>query len=124
MIRRRDLLRGASVVAGALAAPALVRAASQTTLKFVPQTDIAGYDPVWSSAQVTRNYSYLVFDTLYGVNSAYQAQPQMAEGASSDADKKVWTIKLRPGLKFHDREPVLAGGLRGELAPLGTERFV
>ena len=106
MIRRRALLRTGA--AAALAAPRLARAAAETTLRFVPQTDIAGYDPVWSSAQVTRNYAYLVFDTLYGVNSAYEAKPQMAEGAVHNGDHTDWTVTLRPGLRFHDGDPVLA----------------
>ncbi|MBN8941892.1 MAG: ABC transporter substrate-binding protein [Rhizobiales bacterium] len=106
MITRRTLVKAGA--AASLFAPSALRAQAQTTLKFVPQTDVAGYDPVWSSAQVTRNYAYTVFDTLYGVNSAFEAKPQMAEGARPDNDFKDWTVSLRPGLKFHDGEPVLA----------------
>ena len=102
MIRRRTL------IAAALACPAVGRAAAASTLRFVPQADVAGTDPVWSSAQVTRNYAYLVFDTLYGVDAAYRAQPQMAEGAQAEDGFHSWTIRLRPGLRFHDGAPVLA----------------
>ena len=116
MMRRRTVLASSAVV---LAAPALLRAAEQTTLKFVPQTDIAGYDPIWSSAQVTRNYAYLVFDTLYGVDKAYQAKPQMAEGATHDADFRDWTVTLRPGLRFHDGEPVRARDCAASLVRWG-----
>jgi peptide/nickel transport system substrate-binding protein len=106
MISRRALVKAGAIAP--LFAPSTVRAQSQTTLKFVPQTDIAGYDPVWSSAQVTRNYAYTVFDTLFGLNNAYEAKPQMAEGARPENDFKEWTVTLRPGLKFHDGERVLA----------------
>ena len=105
MIGRRTLL---GTGAGLLTAPALVRAASQTTLRFVPQTDVTGFDPIWSVAQVTRNYALLVFDTLFGVDAAYRAQPQMAEGAGSEDGDRRWTVRLRPGLRFHDGTPVLA----------------
>jgi peptide/nickel transport system substrate-binding protein len=107
---RRDVLRG---VAGALAtaplaAPRFARAASQTTLTFVPQADLTVLDPVWTTATVTRNHAFLVFDTLFGQDETFKPVPQMAEGASADADGKTWTIKLRPGLMFHDNTPVLA----------------
>jgi peptide/nickel transport system substrate-binding protein len=59
-------------------------------------------------AYTTRTHGYLVFDTLFGMDNSVRAQPQMVEAVSSDADGKRWTLPLRPGLKFHDGEPVLA----------------
>ena len=79
MINRRTLLTGSAAALASLAAPRSMRAAAQTTLKFVPQSDIAGMDPIWSFAQVTRNFAYTVFDTLFGVDNAFNPQPQMAE---------------------------------------------
>jgi peptide/nickel transport system substrate-binding protein len=112
-LKRRNLLRGvaaslaAPLAAAPLAAPRLARAAGQTTLTFVPQADLAILDPVWTTATVTRNHAFLVFDTLFGQDETFTPTPQMAEGASADADGKTWTIKLRPGLVFHDKTPVL-----------------
>ena len=45
---------------------------------------------------------------MYGVNDKLEPQPQMVEGHEVSPDFKTWTFKLRPGLKFHDNEPVLA----------------
>jgi peptide/nickel transport system substrate-binding protein len=56
----------------------------------------------------TRNYAYLVFDTLYGIDTNWAAQPQMVEGHEVAEDGLSWTLKLRDGLRFHDKEPVLA----------------
>ena len=56
----------------------------------------------------TRNYAYLVFDTLYGLDTNWMAQPQMVQGHEIAKDGLVWTLKLREGLRFHDKEPVLA----------------
>ncbi len=72
--------RWASVAASvaALALPAIGRAQSSRLLKFVPQADLAVLDPVWTSAYVTRNHGYLVFDTLYGQagpEGGYRATP-------------------------------------------------
>src|SRR6202035_1666959 len=45
--------------------------AAMTTLKFVPQIDLAFLDPHWSTANVTRGHGYTVFDTLYGQDGTY-----------------------------------------------------
>jgi len=49
-----------------------------------------------------------VFETLYGIDTSWMAQPQMVERQSVDDDGLVWTLKLRDGLRFHDNEPMLA----------------
>src|SRR5206468_8791800 len=35
-------------------------------------------------------------------------QPQMVEGHQVEEDGLIWTLTLRDGLRFHDKEPVLA----------------
>ena len=105
-ISRRRLLTAAG--AATLARPAFVRAQARTTLRFVPQADLAALDPVWTSAYVTRNHAFAVFDTLYGQDGAFKARPQMVEGAAVDADGRQWRLRLRDGLRFHDGTPVLA----------------
>src|SRR5258707_3611359 len=99
---------GALATAGGLASPAIPQRAAARTLRFVPQADLANFDPVWSAAFVARNASVLVWDTLYGVNDKLQPQRQMVEAEEMSADGLIWTFRLRPGLKFHDGEPVLA----------------
>jgi peptide/nickel transport system substrate-binding protein len=74
-------------------------------------------DPIWTTAFVTRNRSYLVFDRLYGWNSKFEATPQMVEGHTVDADGLTRTLKLRAGLQFHDGEKVLARDCRGLKRP-------
>ena len=46
----------------------------------MPQADLALLDPVQTTGLVTRNHGMLVFDTLYGVDIAQVARPQMAAG--------------------------------------------
>ena len=99
------MMAGAAV---ALAAPAVVRATPQTTLTIIPQADLAVLDPVWTSAYVTRNHAFMVFDTLYGQDSTFRAQPQMVAGATVEAGGTLWKLRLREGLRFHDGTPVLA----------------
>ena len=102
-----------SVLAGAAASTVLPRfAIGQTAgtrvLKFVPQANLTSLDPVWTTATVTRNFSLMVYETLYGRDQAFNPQPLMVEGHVIDDDGKRWTMKLREGLVFHDGTPVLA----------------
>jgi peptide/nickel transport system substrate-binding protein len=104
-VTRRAFL---TMAAAALAAPRLARAASGGTLKFVPFGDLSALDPHWTTMQQTRNHAFLVFDTLFGLDANFQAQPQMVDRFGVDDDGRRWSLRLRPGLKFHDGEPVLA----------------
>ena len=103
-MHRREVLVGAGAIA--LARPALAQAPK--LLKFIPQADIAVIDPVMTTAYVTRNHAYMIYDTLYGFDQEYKAQPQMVEGHTVEDSGRRVTMKLRPGLRFHDNTPVLA----------------
>ena len=105
-MKRRTLIAGLAGGA-ALARPALVRAAAQTTLKFVPYADLALLDPA-VSAFVTRNHVLMVFDTLFAWDLDGVARPQMLAGFTTEADGLVWSLTLRDQLTFHDGTPVLA----------------
>ena len=107
-MQRRDLLKSVAAGAITLATPTVVRAQSSRLLKFISQADLASLDPVWTTADVTRNYSLAVFDTLYGLDESFQPQLQMLAGATTSPDGLTWELTLRDGLKFHDGEPVLA----------------
>jgi peptide/nickel transport system substrate-binding protein len=104
-MKRRGFLAGG---AAALAAPTLARAQGARVLKFIPQSDVTILDPIWTTAYVTRNHGYMVFDTLFGTDSAFKASPQMASGMTVENDGKLVRITLRDGLKWHDGERVLA----------------
>jgi peptide/nickel transport system substrate-binding protein len=108
---RRAFLKsvaGAGALAGGLATPAISQRAAARALRFVPQADLANFDPIWGTQYVVRNAAALVWDTLYGVDENLQPQRQMVEGEEVSADGLTWTFRLRGGLKFHDGEKVLA----------------
>src|SRR5207253_8542188 len=82
------------------------RAAEAKTLRFIPQTDVQVLDPIWTTAYVTRNHGYMVFDTLFAIDSKFKPHPQMCEGFEVSSDKLNYSFVLRNGLKFHDGQPV------------------
>src|SRR6516225_6570462 len=106
VMRRRDLLKAAGASVAAIAAPRIGRA--ERANKLVSTGNLSVLDPVITGLRQTRNHAYLVFDTLYGIDANWMAQPQMVGGHQVDKDGLSWTLTLREGLRFHDEEPVLA----------------
>ena len=104
-MQRRHFLSGS---AATLALPAIARAQGSRVLKFVPQSDVTILDPIWTTAYVTRNHGFMIFDTLYGIDNQYRSRPQMVEGHTVENDGKLWRLKLRDNLTWHDGERVLA----------------
>src|SRR5260370_26163363 len=108
---RRTVLKGLAgagglALSGGISAPAIAQGASARTLRFVPQANLANFDPIWGTQYVVRNAAALVWDTLYGVDASLQPQRQMVESEEVTDDGTTWTFKLRSGRKFPDREPV------------------
>ena len=102
-MRRRDLLKATPL----LMTPALARADTRP-LRFIPDSNLSTLDPIWTTALIAQAHGYLVYDTLYGIDSAGTPRPQMCSGHDISADELNWTFTLRDGLLFHDGEKVLA----------------
>src|SRR6201996_6367545 len=118
---RRPVLKGLAgagslAAAGGLSMPAISQGAAAKTIRFVPQADLANFDPIWGTQYVVRHAAALVWDTLYGIDDKLQPQRQMIEAEEVTDDGLVWTFKLRSGLKFHDGTPVLAKDVVASLA--------
>ena len=99
------------LAAGALAlAVAAVPASgvAETTLRFIPQADLRSLDPIWTTAYITRNFGYMVYDTLFALDKDLKPQPQMVDTWKASGDGLTYTFNLRDGLKWHDGSPVRA----------------
>ncbi|HEX3953619.1 MAG TPA: ABC transporter substrate-binding protein, partial [Stellaceae bacterium] len=103
-IARRLKFVLALLVLGFALAP--TRGFAESTLRFIPQADLRSIDPIWTTAYVTRNFGYLVFDTLFALDKDLKPQPQMVDTWKVSDDKLSWSFTLRDGLKWHDGQPV------------------
>lgn len=79
----------------------------------MPYADLALPDPAVSSF-VTRNHVLMVFDTLFAMDEAGVAQPQMLAGYAAEPDGLTWTLTLRDGPRFHDGAPRAGAGRGGQ----------
>ena len=91
-----------------LALGAQTRADDASTLRYIPQSDLVSIDPHWTGVYVTRNYGYLVYDTLFGLDLKFHPQPQMVDSWKASDDGLTWDFRLRDHLAFHDGQPVRA----------------
>jgi peptide/nickel transport system substrate-binding protein len=94
--------------AAAVLIPMALTACAGDTLRVATHADLKSLDPVWTTAYITRNHGYLVYDTLFALDENFDPQPQMVESWTVSDDRKTWTFKLRDGLKWHDGTDVTA----------------
>src|SRR5699024_8424233 len=79
--------------------------ASAQTVTAVMHSGLRLMDPIRSTAFITREHGYMIYDTLVGMDADFKVQPQMADWEVKD-DGKTYRFTLRDGLKWHDGEPV------------------
>ena len=84
--------------------PAVAQA--EKVLRIAPHSNLVILDPVWTTAYITRNHGYMVYDTLFGTDEHGAVKPQMVDKWQVSRDRRLWTFTLRDGLAFHDGAPV------------------
>jgi peptide/nickel transport system substrate-binding protein len=109
-LSRRQVLGGAAATAAAAAlrAPAVHAQKGRRTLRFVAHADLKVVDPIWTTAIISQNHGYLVYDTLFGTDEQLQIKPQMVDRYAVSADGMKYAFTLRDGLRWHDGQPVRA----------------
>src|SRR5262249_8394263 len=75
------------------------------TLKFIPHADLKVLDPIWTTAYISRNHGYMVYDVLFALDAQLHVQPQMVDTWEVSSDGMHYTFSLRQGLKVHDGTP-------------------
>jgi peptide/nickel transport system substrate-binding protein len=81
--------------------------AAGKTITAVMHSDLRIIDPGFTTAYITRDHGYMVYDTLLATDANFAIQPQMADWKISD-DQLTYIFALRDGLKWHDGTPVTA----------------
>mgnify|MGYP001187646792 CR=1 FL=1 len=97
-------LLSATALAAALMAPGL----QAQTITAVMHTSLRVLDPIITTAHITRNHGYMIYDTLLATDANNEIKPQMLESWKVSDDGKTYTFTLRAGLKWHDGQPVKA----------------
>lgn len=105
MTHFRSWSLAASILLAGLPAQAQTAA---TTLKVAPETLSRVLDPHFTTSFTTRDLGYLIYDTLFAVDDKFEPKPQMVERYTISNDKLTYSFVLRPGLKWHDGQPVTA----------------
>jgi peptide/nickel transport system substrate-binding protein len=105
MTFQRRTLIALALAAGSLF-PAGQALAQDKVLRIVPHSNLAVLDPIWTTAYMSRNHGYMIYDTLFGTDENGKVKPQMVDSWDESADHRLWTFKLRKGLEFHDGKPV------------------
>jgi peptide/nickel transport system substrate-binding protein len=92
---------------------------AQTTLRIGLAEDPDMLDPSLGRTYVGRIVFSAFCDKLFDIDEKLNIVPQLALSHETSADGKEMTIKLRPGVKFHDGEP-----LDAEAAKFSLERHL
>ncbi len=119
----------------ALLVAGLAQAQTLPNLRIGLAEDPDALDPTLARSFVGRIVFSALCDKLFDVDEKLNLVPQLAEKFEWSADKKSLTIKVRPGVTFHDGEKLDAAAVkynierhktmpgsnrRGELAPITT----
>lgn len=104
---------GALVASGSVQAEKILRVNMHSDLKIV--------DPIWTTAYMSRNYGYMVYDTLFAINAKGELKPQMIDTVSISDDGLTYDFTLRSDLKFHDDAPVTSDDVIASLKRWGAK---
>src|SRR5450755_4114191 len=91
-----------------LSVAAIGGAAAQSHLRIGLAEDPDVLDPTLARTYVGRIVFASICDKLFDIDEKLAVVPQLALGHETSADGKTVIIKLRPGVKFHDGEPLNA----------------
>src|ERR1700674_3493322 len=108
---RRFLLASACMLATALSVPG---PAFSQTLRISLRQGLDVLDPATSTTYVGRIVFAGLCDKLFDIDEKLNIVPQLATGYEW-ADDRTLVIRLRPGVKFHNGEPVNAAAVKFSL---------
>jgi peptide/nickel transport system substrate-binding protein len=119
LTKGRSMLAAATLAASTALVPTGVALAQDgETITAVMHSGLRVLDPIITTAHITRNHGYMIYDVLIAVDENFAVHPQMADFEASD-DGLIYTFTLREGLLFHDGAPVTAADVVASLERWG-----
>jgi peptide/nickel transport system substrate-binding protein len=115
MASRSTLAAIALLIGATLGTPAFAQ-----TLRVAPHSDLKIVDPIWTTALISVNHGYMIYDTLFALDEEFAVQPQMVARHETSTDRLTWTFTLRDGLEWHDGQPVTAADCVASLKRWGA----
>lgn len=112
MNRQLPLAVLASFAAMAALAPiAKAQTASGNTLTLAVAESVTSMDPHYLNSPSNKNVLCNIYDALTDADDTYNMTASLAESWKL-IDDNTWEFKLKPGIKFHDGQPLTAEDVR------------
>jgi len=102
------MFAGVGLAVAITLSPAAAQTAPDKLLRVAMSGDLKNVDPVWTNAAITTVAANQIYDMLFGLDSKNRIQNQMVGEYVVSEDGLTHDFTLRPGLKFHDGQPVRA----------------
>ncbi|MBR0682802.1 ABC transporter substrate-binding protein [Roseomonas eburnea] len=102
----RRMARALALAPIALCAALGGATAQERTLRVSLNTELQVLDPIVTTINATRVFSYLVYDMLFAIDGEGNYQPQMVETYTVSDDRLTYSFRLREGLEWSDGTPV------------------
>ena len=97
-------------------------AGAQGTLKAVMHSDLKIVDPIWTTAYITRNHGYMIYDTLFAMDEKGEIKPQMVDKYDDERRQAHLHLHAARRPRLARRRAGHGGGLRRLDQALGRAR--
>src|SRR3546814_14381331 len=96
--RFRSLVSAFAIRAGlglavglAAVAPDAAAQDGKTVLRFVPHAGLRITDPIMTTAYISRNHGYMIYDTPFSVHDKIETKPHMVEKSRNSPNQPTYT---------------------------------
>ena len=117
--RSHSFMRAAFAGAAMVSTLALSTPLAADTIRAVKHSALRVLDPIMTTAYMSRNHGYMIYDTLFALDENMDPQPQMVDSYEVSDDGLEYRFTLREGLMFHDGEPVTGEDVAASIARWG-----
>ena len=73
----KTVMKASAFVLSLLASNIALPVFAEKVLRVIPHADLKNLDPIWTTAYISRNHGYMIYDTLFAMDESFSPQPQM-----------------------------------------------